>query len=211
MKLNVNKTKIIVAGMLIFSVSVLQAACPVTCPTGVGSPRFCSLAVTGPLSAGSLCVQGNESVGGSLNICGSLSVSGTISPGSVIPYGANIVAGAGFGLAGADLGFGISQGLIAAGVDLLSYSMPRNGTLANLVLNVYSFTGIGSVTAEVYISGDAGVTWIPTGITVAFVTEGTYSDLVDIYPVLQTNLVALRLTPSVAGLAVGVSGGLVIE
>ncbi len=65
-----NKNKVFALAILCLFASLVQASCPVTCPTGVGSPRFCSLAVTGALSAGSLCVQGNESVGGSLSVCG---------------------------------------------------------------------------------------------------------------------------------------------
>jgi hypothetical protein len=93
-----NKNKVFAVAMLCFFGSLLPAACPVTCPTGLTGPRFCNLSVSGPLSAGSLCVQGNEQVGGNLTVCGTETISNT-GASTGCTNGALVVAG-GVGIGG---------------------------------------------------------------------------------------------------------------
>lgn len=169
-----------------------------------GAEHIYSTAASTGCTNGALIVDGGVGIAGALNVCGAI----TSLSGSVIPYGALITAGA-LDIVGADLGFGISQGLVLPGIDTIAFAAPRAGLLRNLILNVTTLSvDVGTVTAEVYVSTDGGVTWIATGISVVLTGLGTFTDLIDTYPVAQTDLIALRITPSALEIAVTVQGGL---
>lgn len=175
---------------------------------GTGPTGATGVTVTGP--TGSTGQTGATVTGptGSTGFTGVTGPTGINGSTAVIPYSAIFSAGA-LGTIGADLGFGTTQSLAVAGIDLLSFVAPRDGTLQNLyvTVSVISIT-TGDVTAEVYVSTDNGVTFTTTGISVTFSGLGTFSDTTDTFAVSAGNLIALRVTPSLVAVGLTLSAGL---
>ncbi len=163
-----------------------------------------STGATGATGAGS---TGSTGFTGITGTTGSTGATGPTGPSAIIPFAGSLGLGA-LGLAGVDFGFGSTQAVVA-GVDQLSFTIPRSGTLRNLYVNVPSLSlSLGNVTAQIYVSTNNGSSWTATGILVTITGTSQFSDTTHTFAVSAGNLIALRLTPSLVSASVTISAGI---